>query len=236
MQESAHFTDGRIRVGIAEATRMTGQLIAGALKRCRNNFDVRAFASNSTDAFRELQDYGPDVAIISAELQDGPLTGFKVLHQLRASESKTSAIMLLDSDERDLVIDAFRAGARGIFCRGQSFKGLSKCIRTVHLGQIWVSNDELQFLLELITNLRPIQVAKPRALTLLTQREQEVVRLVAEGMRNYEISLKLGLREHTIRNYVFRIFEKLGLSSRVELVLYALSQPETDERDMLVSR
>ncbi len=236
MHESGQSSNGRIRVGIAEATRMSGQLIAGALKRCRNNFDVLAFASNSTDAFRELQEYRAHVAVISAELQDGPFTGFKVLHQLRASESKTAAVMLLDFDERDLVIDAFRDGARGIFCRGQSFKALPKCIRTVHQGQIWVSNDELQFLLELITNLRPIQVAKPRALTLLTQREQEVVRLVAEGMRNQDISLKLNLSEHTIRNYVFRIFEKLGLSSRVELVLYALSQPETDQRDLRVSR
>jgi DNA-binding CsgD family transcriptional regulator len=58
----------------------------------------------------------------------------------------------------------------------------------------------------------------------LTRREEEVVRLVAEGMRNEEISQQLAITEHTVRNYLCRIFEKLGLSSRVELVLYALSR------------
>lgn len=84
----------------------------------------------------ELQEYGPDVAVISARLEDGPLTGFKILQQLRASESKISTVMLLDSPERDLVVDAFRGGARGVFCRGYAFNTLPKCIRMVHEGQI----------------------------------------------------------------------------------------------------
>jgi DNA-binding NarL/FixJ family response regulator len=59
-------------------------------------------------AFSELQDYRPDVAVIGARLEDGPLTGFKLLHQLRASESKTPTVVLLDCTERDLVADAAR--------------------------------------------------------------------------------------------------------------------------------
>ncbi len=60
----------------------------------------------------------------------------------------------------------------------------------------------------------------------LTPRERDVVRLVAEGMRNQEIALQLNLTEHTVRNYMLRIFDKLGISSRVELVLYAFSGAE----------
>jgi DNA-binding CsgD family transcriptional regulator len=63
-------------------------------------------------------------------------------------------------------------------------------------------------------------------MTLLTPRERDVARLVAEGMRNQEIALKLNLSEHTVRNYLLRIFDKLGISSRVELVLYAFSGAE----------
>jgi DNA-binding NarL/FixJ family response regulator len=70
----------------------------------------------------------PDVVVISARLEDGPLTGFRILHGLRAVESKIPSVMLLDSTERDLVVDAFRGGARGIFCRGDSFNALPKCI------------------------------------------------------------------------------------------------------------
>ncbi|MBI3668279.1 MAG: response regulator transcription factor [Acidobacteria bacterium] len=216
--------DERIRVLVAEASPMTGQLIAGALKRGRQQFDVVASTSSSTETIRRLEAHPADVAVISSELQDGPLTGFKVLHQLRASRSKTAAIMLLDSGERDLVIDAFRGGARGIFCRMQSFKALPKCIRSVHKGQIWAGNTEIEFLLEALTHFTPLQLVKSSGMKLLTAREEEVVRLVAEGMRNRDIALKLNVSEHTVRNYLFRVFDKLGVSSRVELVLYALSR------------
>ena len=206
---------------------MNSQLIVGALKRCHSNFEVRALTSNSSVAVHELQDCRPDVVVISAQLEDGPLTGFKVLHQLRASESKTPTVMLLDSTERDLVVDAFRAGARGVFCRGYSFKALPKCIRRVHEGQVWVNNVELEFLLELVISLRPMQARNNTGgMALLTPRERDVVRLAVEGMRNQEISVKLNVSEHTVRNYLFRIFEKLGISSRVELVLYAFSDTE----------
>jgi DNA-binding NarL/FixJ family response regulator len=215
-----------IRVAVADATRMNSQLIVGALKRCHSNFDVLALTSNSSVAFRELQNNRPDVAVISAQLEDGPLTGFKILHQLRASELKAHTVMLLDSTERDLVVDAFRGGARGVFCRGYSFNTLPKCIRRVHEGQVWVSNIELEFLLELVITLRPLKLHHTSGMALLTLRERDVVRLVAEGMRNQEIAVKLNLSEHTVRNYLLRIFDKLGISSRVELVLYAFSGVE----------
>jgi len=205
---------------------MASQLIAAALKRFRKNFDIRAIGGRSSDVFLELENFRPHVAVISAQLEDGRLAGFKVLHQLRASNLKISSVMLLDSDDRDLVVDAFRAGARGIFCRGNPFNALPKCIHRIHEGQIWASNAELEFLLELITNLKPFQIQNADAKALLTPRERDIVRLVAEGMRNQEISVALNLGEHTVRNYVFRVFEKLGLSSRVELVLYALSRED----------
>ena len=217
---------GSIRVAVADATRMNSQLTVGALKRCHSNFDVQALTSNSIGAFSELQDYRPDVAVISARLEDGPLTGFKVLHQLRTSEVKTPTVMLLDCTERDLVVDAFRGGARGVFCRGYAFNTLPKCIRRVHEGQIWVSNLELEFLLELVLTLRPLKIQHSGGMARLTPRERDVVRLVAEGMRNQEIALRLSLTEHTVRNYLIRIFDKLGISSRVELVLYAFSGVE----------
>ena len=229
MHSAAQHSAERIRVGIAEASRMGGQLIASELSRPRNNFEGFTCHSNSFGAFKELLDYKPDVAVISARLEDGPLSGFIVLHQLRASEWKTPAIILLDSADRELVIDAFRAGARGIFCRGQSSSALPKCIRTVHQGQIWASNNEIEFLLDLISNLKPIHIANPRAMAQLTRREQEVMRLVAEGMTNQEVAVKLRLSEHTIKNHIFRLYEKLGLSSRVELLLYSLSQSEENQ-------
>jgi len=143
MSGSSPLLARHIRVVVADATRMNCQLIAGALKRGRNNFDVHALTGNSRVAFLELQNVRPDVAVISAQLEDGRFTGFKVLHQLCTSQPKTPAVMLLDSAERDLIVEAFRAGARGVFCRRDSIKALPKCIRRVHEGQIWVNNAEL---------------------------------------------------------------------------------------------
>ena len=140
----------KIRIAVAEATRMGSQLIAESLKHRRNNFEVLAFAEESSRAFHELQKYAPHVAVISAELQDGPFKGFSVLDRMRSSKAKAAAIMLLNSDERELVLDAFRGGARGIFCRGHSFEALPKCIRAVHQGQFWVNNNQLEFVMQLI--------------------------------------------------------------------------------------
>jgi len=212
-----------VRVLVVDASRMSGQLIASALKRCRNNFDVYALTCDSSMAFHELVNYRPHVAVISTRLKDGPFAGFKVLYQLRASKSKVPVVALLDSPERELVVDAFRAGARGIFCRDCPFNALPKCISRVYEGQIWVSNSELEFLIELVANLRPFRVQDTGGMARLTPRERDIVRLVAEGMRNQDISRELNIREHTVRNYVFRVFNKLGISSRVELVLYSLS-------------
>ncbi len=217
-----------IRVLIAEATRMGGQLVATALKRCRNHFDVIATTQNLSEAVQAVEQHFPDIAVISADLQDAPLAGFELLHRLRTSRSKTAAIVLVNSSDRDLVINAFRYGARGVFCRANSFKALPKCIRTVHNGQIWASNHELEFLLEAIVYSRPLELSKIHSMSVLTPREEEVVRLVAEGMKNREISLKLNVSEHTIRNYLFRVFDKLGVSNRVELVLYALTGADED--------
>jgi DNA-binding CsgD family transcriptional regulator len=95
---------------------------------------------------------------------------------------------------------------------------------------VWADSAPLHYLLEAFAGPQGERRAvKERGLTLLTAREETVVRLVAEGRGNREIAQQLSLSEHTIKNYLFRIFEKLGLSNRVELVLYAiarLNQPE----------
>jgi len=226
MNTLANVSADRLRVFVADANYLNSQLIATGLQRSRANFDVYAFCGDSAGIVRELQVREPDVLLISAQLKDGKYTGFRVLEQLRTWHSKPVPVMLLDYFEPETVLDAFRCGARGIFCRGSSIKALPKCIRCVHQGQIWASNSELEVLLEIITRFRPPRIVNSKGMALLTPRESDVARLVVEGMRNQEISTKLNLREHTVRNYLLRIFDKLGISSRVELILYATSLPQ----------
>jgi len=216
-----------ISVLIADADRMSAHLIADGLTRARNDIVVVAVSHSSDETIRELEKNQPDIALINAHLKDGRLRGYHVLQYLQMLCPKTVAIMLIPDSERDLVVDAFRGGARGVFCRLHSIKLLSKCIRTVHEGQIWADTRNLAFILEFLTQLKPLRLIKPGGgMTRLTPRESEVVHLLAEGLSTREISQKLALTEHTIRNYLSAIYDKLGVSSRVELALYAVARED----------
>jgi len=218
---------GSISVIIADADRMSADLIADGLTRGRHNFNIVGVSNSSADTIRKLESSQPDVALINAHLDDGPLSGYHVLQRLQLICHKTAAIMMIPASDRDLVIDAFRGGARGVFCRVQPIKLLSKCIRMVHGGQIWANSQNLDFLLEFLTQLKPLRLLKPGGgMSRLTPREAEVVQLLAEGMSTREISNKLKVTEHTIRNYLSMVYDKLGVSSRVELALYAVTRED----------
>ena len=97
---------------------------------------------------------------------------------------------------------------------------LCKCIRCVSEGQVWANSRQQRYILEaLVQGLAPF-VTDWKGRVLLSRREQEVVSKVAEGMRNREIAELLRVSEHTVKNHLFRIYERLGISNRAELILY----------------
>lgn len=221
---------GTVRVFIADGSQLSCQLIAAAVRRGRYRTRVVGFATNASGIREGLETNEADVAVIGARLEDEALAGFDVTRELVASRPKPSVIIILDSNKPTMVVEAFRAGASGIFSRDQSSELLCKCIHAVHKGQVWASSKELRFVIEA---LGPAPAAKPislRGANLLTKREEGVVHLVAEGMTNRDISHELKLSEHTVRNYLFRIFNKVGTSNRLELALYALDRREDHEQ------
>jgi DNA-binding NarL/FixJ family response regulator len=213
----------RISVLISDSSRMGCQLLANVLKASRYKFSIVSFATSSRELAAGIREAEPEVAVVSATLQDGALSGLRAMREIHAAYPHVALIILLDTSDRDQVVDSFRSGATGIFCRAKSPEELCKCIYAVHQGQIWAGNDELRFLLEAFKSAVPMRPADANGNRLLTRREEQVVTLVAEGMSNREISSQLKLSEHTVKNYMFRIFNKLGISSRVELILYALN-------------
>lgn len=213
-----------ITVSVSDLNRMGCQLLRAVLVRSHHNLQVVACSSDSAGTIDAVKQHQPDIALVSAALQDGTLSGFRVLREIRRACPQTRVVMLLDSSERDLVIDAFRGGACGVFSRSEMVERLSKCIHSVHRGQIWASSRDLQFLLEALAKAAPLRVVDVRGTSLLTRREEQIVRLVVEGLTNREVSQKLSLSEHTVKNYLFRVYDKLGISSRVELTLYTFSQ------------
>jgi len=215
----------RISVLVITGDNMTSELLRNAFAHSRKGFAVETMTGSSQSIIGGLATRKPDVALISEELQDGPRAGVRVLQNLQSSHG-TPAIMLLQDSKPEGVVTAFRGGARGIFYRTHSLKALSKCIRVVHKGQIWASNEDLEHLISALTQTKQLQINNPEGMPLLTRREEEVVHLVADGLKNREIAQQLKVKEHSIRNYIYRIFEKLGVSSRVELILYVFSHRE----------
>jgi two-component system nitrate/nitrite response regulator NarL len=227
MNRLSEIPNGRVSVHIADADLMSAHLLASELARGRQDIIVAGVSSDSAEAIRELEKWQPDIALINTHLGDGQMTGYRVLQSVPITCPKTAAIMMIPVSDRELVIDAFRGGARGVFCRVDALKLLAKCIRTVHGGQIWANNQDIVFLLEFITQLKPLRVVKSGGgMRLLTPREAEVVHHLADGMSTRELSQKVGVTEHTIRNYLCNIYVKLGVSSRVELALYAITRED----------
>jgi DNA-binding NarL/FixJ family response regulator len=230
-----------LRVFITDTSRMGCQLMAAALREHRYRFKVVGYATDSVGVRTGLAEDGADIAIIAAHLKDGAVSGFHLTRDIRASHPKVGVIMMLDSIEKAIVVEAFRAGASGILSRDEPFEVLCKCIRAVHQGQIWANSNALRFIVDALARTSPTFAINAKGPSLLTEREQSVVNLVAEGLTNRDISKRLNLSEHTVRNYLFRIFNKVGISNRLELAIYAISRREGNhpmglsERDLVPS-
>lgn len=212
----------KISVVISDASYMTSELLAHALSRVKT-FEILKSTMSGREALNAIVELGPHVAVVSIHQADGLCKGFEIVRKARQLSVKTRFVLLIDDADHDLVIDAFRAGARGVFRRSASMHVLSRCITAVHGGQVWASSADLQQVIGELERTMPLRCVSARGEALVTNREQQIVPLVAQGLTNKEISSRLGVSEHTIKNHLFRIYEKLGISSRVELILYAVS-------------
>ena len=166
----------------------------------------------------------PVILLVGTSYVDGPLSGFGLVREVHKIYPEIRAVVLLESSQRTLVIEAFRSGARGVFCRSDfEFKALWRCVSAVKRGQIWANSEQLRFLLETLSESAPLHLVNAEGAELLTRREEEVVRQVVDGLSNREIGDSLQLSEHTVKNYLFRIYDKLGVSGRVELATYVFA-------------
>ena len=224
---ATHSHNHTISLLIGDDTPMGCQLLQEVLARGRSSgFKVVSCAVSREQISDAMKRLHVDVALISENLEDGPLAGFRVLNDLALSHPRTRFVILLRAARDELVVDAFRGGAKGVLCRTETWQHLRKCIQAVHKGQVWVNSSQLHSVLEALVIAKPLRLVSPQGEKLLTKREEDVVRQVAEGLSNRDVAQKLGLAEHTVSNYLFRIYDKLGISSRVELVLYALKQQQ----------
>ena len=217
----------RIRLVIANLPVMICDLLKGALRAIPD-----IYLLEPTNDVRHLLDISKadsaDVILLGSARQENIASVITIMESLPSRYAKSRVIVLTQNSDYTEVIALFRSGARGLLnSEDLNFDLLCKSIRCVHQGEIWANNEQLAYLVSSLAHPRSREVTDSYGKPLLTTREQQVLHLLAEGLSNYELAEELKLSEHTIKNHLFRIYDKLGVSTRMEAVLYALTPRKT---------
>jgi two-component system nitrate/nitrite response regulator NarL len=209
---------GPIRVLVVDRKRLWSELLVEKLRQ------VAHFETLAMDATPDCFEAGlpllkPNVILVALEGSDPSCPTFDMLRAAHDALPELKSVMLLSSTDPELMRAAFMAGATGVISPNDPVQVLIDCVYCVYRGRIWARNDQFSSFLELLdrnsVDREAISASIPEV---LTQRQLDLVLCVSKGMTNREIAVRLHLSEHTVRNYLFRIFRKLGVSNRAALV------------------
>jgi len=221
--EQARTITPKTRALILARDRMSGDLLASAL----NQTDSYEAAAVAPERFSEsLARHKVHLAVISSDL-DHRISGLDLTTRVMRAYPGLLVVVLLSQTSPASVVNAFRAGARVVFSRERPIKEFLECIDQVRKGHLWAGPDMADVLLHLLRNLPALSVSMSADATPLTDRELQVVQCAATGKTNRQIAQALCLSENTVKNYLVKAFEKLGVSSRVELLFYLTMRGHT---------
>jgi DNA-binding NarL/FixJ family response regulator len=181
-------------------------------------------ASNGTQCIQLLGKLRPDILLLDLRMPDKD--GLAVLEEVNFDSLPTRVIVLTATEDDREVVRAVRMGARGIVLKDSATDLLIKSIHTVFGGEIWLDKKKTSDVIEAFK--KSAESGPRRDKPLLSDREKEIVGLVAQGFRNREIGEKLFISEQTVKNHLHNIFDKLGVSDRLELALYSLHHKVID--------
>jgi two-component system, NarL family, nitrate/nitrite response regulator NarL len=175
-------------------------------------------ASNGVECTKMLAKLKPDILLLDLRMPDKD--GLGVLEEVNFDSLPTRVIVLTAAEDDRDVVRAMRLGARGVVLKQSASDLLLKSIRKVSDGEIWLDNRMTAEVIDAFK--KSAEAGQRREKPLLSDREKEIVQLVAQGFRNREIGEKLFISEQTVKNHLHNIFDKLGVSDRLELALYAI--------------
>ncbi len=219
-------TDDRIRVMICDDHALFRRGLIMVLE-AEDDIEVVGEAEDGRDAVERVADIVPDVVLMDVRMPD--VDGIEATRLIAERAPSAKIIMLTVSDEESDLYEAIKAGATGYLLKEISIEEVASAVRAVVSGQSLISPSMASKLLNEFTNLAKraderTSVPTPR----LTERELEVLRLVAQGMSNREIAGELYISENTVKNHVRNILEKLHLHTRMEAVMYAVREKLLD--------
>src|ERR1700723_1221737 len=182
-------------------------------------------AANGNECVRMLAKLKPDILLLDLRMPDKD--GLAVLEEVNFDSLSTRVIVLTAAEDDRDVVRAMRLGARGVVLKQSASDLLLKSIRKVADGEIWLDNRMTAEVIDAFK--KSSESGQRREKPLLSDREKEIVQLVAQGFRNREIGEKLFISEQTVKNHLHNIFDKLGVSDRLELALYAIHHRLIDQ-------
>jgi len=186
------------------------------LFRLEPEFEVVARSTTAEAAVKALQEHRPDILVLDLVMPGHD--GMWVLRELSELNLPTRTVLLTAHVEENRLVEAIRLGVWGIVLKEMAPRMLMECVRKVYAGEKWLEQQSVTRAME---RMQKRESEIDRLTRLLTPRELEIVRLASEGLRNKEIGERLSITEGTVKIHLHNIYEKLGVTGRSQLILYA---------------
>ncbi len=182
--------------------------------------DIRVVAQVETlpNLYAALQRYPTDVVILEGQLIAGTIDAIPEL--VRQAPDAKLIVQVTETDEANTV-ELYRRGVRGVVPRAISPDLLVKCVRKIADGETWIDNQSISWVIEAY-RAQATTLTDPRVQPKLSKKELAIISCITRGMRNKEIAYQIGTTEQVIKNYLRKVYDKLGVSDRLELALYCL--------------
>src|SRR6476659_2354388 len=196
------------------------------LLQLEDDFEVVGEAGDGREVLEKCHELDPDVLLLDLRMPN--LDGLSALQSLQQTNKRTRVIVLTASEDKNEFVQAMKLGCSGIVLKQTAPDLIVKSIRKVHSGEIWLdSHTTAAVMRQFSTALEGGHPSasgsgKGRERSPLSAREREIVALVAQGYKNKEMAEKMFISEQTVKNHLHNIFDKLGVSDRLELALYAI--------------
>jgi DNA-binding NarL/FixJ family response regulator len=188
------------------------------------DLEIVGEASDGREVLDLVQLHEPDVLLL--DLRMPVMDGLTALQSLQQANKKTKVIVLTASEDKNEFVQAMKLGCSGIVLKQTAPELIVKSIRKVHAGEIWLDSHTTAAVMRQFASpgseIPGAPTAKPRERSPLSTREREIVALVAQGYKNKEMAEKMFISEQTVKNHLHNIFDKLGVSDRLELALFAI--------------
>jgi DNA-binding NarL/FixJ family response regulator len=191
------------------------------LLESESEFQVVGEAADGADAIVRTRELQPDILLLDVAMPR--MQGIEALRELTQSGTQTKIILLTAAIEKNRIVEALQIGARGIVMKEAATQLLFKSIRAVMAGQFWVGRESIADMVQYLRDRTEPQQPQPAKSYGLTRREMEIVAAIVAGLTNKEIASKFTLSEDTVKHHLTNVFNKVGVSSRLELALFAIN-------------